>query len=100
MAADVSTTLVQVETNDVTGALHEVERLYRRAYFGQGASVEFGLTGSKAHAIAFAAATAAGHVAAAWYVSPAEFDMRRYTEGVGETHVTELTLTPPEVTPE
>lgn len=96
-ASDVTTTLVEVATNDVVGALREVERLYRRAYFAQGAGVEFGLTGSKAHAIAFAAVAAAAHVSAAWYVYPASFDIRRYTEGYAQTLATELTLLPADI---
>lgn len=94
-AADVATTLVEVETNDLEGALREVERLYRLAYFSQGASVEFGLTGSKVHAIAFAAVAAAGRASYAWYVSPSSFDLRRYTTGVGETHCMQVELTSP-----
>ena len=61
-------------------------------YFGSGANIEIGLTGSKIHAVAFAALAAAGRIAAAWYVSPKRFDMQRFTTGVAETRCFDLSL--------
>jgi hypothetical protein len=76
----------------VHASLRATEEIYNDLYFGCGANVEIGLTGSKIHAVAFAALAAAGRVAAAWYVSPQTFDMQRFTEGVGETRCFDLVL--------
>lgn len=91
-AADSNTALVEVETNDIEAAIRETEAVYAELYFGSGANVEVGLTGSKAHAVAFAALAAAARVSYAWYVAPQTFDQQRFTEGVGDTHCFDLGL--------
>ncbi|HKO19127.1 MAG TPA: hypothetical protein VJU82_09605 [Acidobacteriaceae bacterium] len=91
-AADANIGLVEVETNDIEAAVRETESTYAELYFGSGANVEVGLTGSKMHAVAFAALAAAARVAYAWYVAPASFDRKRFTEGVGETHCFDLRI--------
>jgi hypothetical protein len=84
-AADSNVGLFEVPTSDLHAALQVTEKVYNDLYFGSGANVEIGLTGSKMHAVAFAALAAAGRVASGWYVSPATFDWKRFTTGVGET---------------
>ena len=84
-AADSNVGLFEVATSDLHSALQVTEKVYNDLYFGSGANVEIGLTGSKMHAVAFAALAAAGRVASGWYVSPATFDWKRFTTGVGET---------------
>jgi hypothetical protein len=91
-AADTNVGLVEVDTNDVEAALRETERFYNDLYFRSGANVEIGLTGSKMHAVAFAALAAAARVSAAWYVAPATVDMQRFTVGTGDTHCFELRI--------
>ncbi len=91
-AADSNVELIQVDTNDVGAALRVSEEIYNDLYFRSGANVEIGLTGSKMHAVAFAALAAAGRIASAWYVSPQSFDMQRFTIGVGETRCFDLAL--------
>lgn len=93
-AADSNVGLIEVDTNDIDAALRASEEIYKDLYFGSGANVEIGLTGSKIHAIAFAAVAAAGRIASAWYVSPMTFDMQRFTKGVSETRCFRLTLNP------
>ncbi len=84
--------LVEIETNDIAGALKAAEEIYNDLYYRSGANVEVGLTGSKMHAVAFAALAAAARISEAWYVSPQRFDHKRFTEGVGATHCFELTI--------
>jgi hypothetical protein len=58
---------------------------FRAYYLDAGFGIEFGLTGSKMHAVACAAASTAFKLAQVWYVSPARFDPKRFTQGVGAT---------------
>jgi hypothetical protein len=91
-AADANVGLVKADTNDIDGALRASEEIYNDLYFGSGANVEIGLTGSKIHAVAFAALAAAARVSFAWYVAPKSFDRQRFTEGVGKTQCFDLLL--------
>ena len=91
-AADANVGRVEVETNDIEEALRQSEQLYGELYFRSGANVEIGLTGSKIHAVAFAALAAAARVSAAWYVKPESVDRARFTTGVAETNCFELFL--------
>jgi hypothetical protein len=73
--------------------LQSTEQVYNDLYFGSGANIEIGLTGSKMHAVAFAALAAAARVSSAWYVSPQRFDEQRFTLGARETRCFDITLT-------
>jgi hypothetical protein len=84
-AADANVALAEVDTNDIDGAIRAAEAIYNDLYFGSGANVELGLTGSKIHAVAFAALAAATRVSYVWYVAPSAFDQQRFTQGVGDT---------------
>jgi hypothetical protein len=89
-AADSNVALIDVDTNDLPGALRKAEEVYNELYFGSGANIEIGLTGSKMHSIAFGALAGVARVAAAWYVSPKAYDMDRFTRGTCETRCFEL----------
>lgn len=91
-AADANVGMIQVDTNDIDAALRETEKVYGDLYYGSGANVEVGLTGSKIHAVAAAALAAATRVSAAWYVAPRTFDKERFTKGVGKTQLFDLVL--------
>lgn len=91
-AADANVSLEDVDTNDVEAALRASERLYNDFYLRSGANVELGLTGSKMHAVAFAALAASVRISAAWYVAPASFDKQRFTEGAASTERYEIEL--------
>ncbi len=91
-AAGANVGLVRVDTNDIVGAIEATQRVYSDLYFGCGANVEVGLTGSKIHAVAAAGLAATARVAAAWYVSPRQFDRDRFTQGVANTTCFDLTL--------
>lgn len=82
--------LVEVDTNDILGALKRTEEVYKDLYYLSGANIEIGLTGSKVHVAAFGALAAAGRVSAAWYVKPKKYDPVRFTKGVGETQCFDL----------
>jgi hypothetical protein len=56
---------------------------YQRYYVHGNFDFELGLTGSKLHAVACAAASSALRFAQCWYVRPADFDIDRFTHGVG-----------------
>jgi hypothetical protein len=92
-AADSNVGLFEVDTNDIVDALRVTEDIYNDLYFRSGANIEIGLTGSKMHAVAFAALAAVARVSAAWYVSPQRFDQQRFTLGTRETRCFEVKLT-------
>lgn len=91
-AADANIGRIEVDTNDIEAALREAEAVYAELYFRSGANVEIGLTGSKIHAVAFAALAAAARISAAWYVLPKKIDRQHFTDGAADTHCFELTL--------
>src|SRR5690606_28171496 len=74
---------------DVVKALDE---RYLDLYGAGGANVELGLTGSKFQAIASAVLASSRKIAQAWYLSPAEFDEKRFTQGIGEAHIYDIRL--------
>jgi hypothetical protein len=91
-AAEANVGLIQVGSNDLTKALEEIENIYCDLYFRSGANVEVGLTGSKIHAVAFAALVAAARVSEVWYVEPRSFNHESFSRGVGETVCFEIEL--------
>jgi hypothetical protein len=91
-AADSNVGLIEVDTNDIVRALQVTEEIYKELYFSSGANVEIGLTGSKMHAVAFAALAAAARISSAWYVSPQTFDEQRFTLGTRETRCFDVML--------
>ncbi len=91
LAADVATRGIekskvsQFDSNDLVNILSFLTSKFREYYLDQGFSIEFGLTGSKMHAVACAAASTAFKLEQIWYVSPDSFDPNRFTQGVGST---------------
>lgn len=91
LAADVATRGIEasriskVDSNDLAGIISFLAEQFRAYYLDGGFGIEFGLTGSKMHAVACAAASTAFKLAQVWYVAPAGFDPERFTQGVGAT---------------
>jgi hypothetical protein len=81
-----------VDSDDLGGQMASIARQFQRWHMMEGLEFEMGLTGSKMHGVACAAASAAFPVAQAWYVAPTTFDPRRFTEGVGETAFYEVAV--------
>lgn len=96
--ADPDGTAEAVDSDDLEGQMESIARQFQRWHMMEGLEFEMGLTGSKIHGVACAAASAAFPVAQAWYVAPASFDPSRFTEGVGETLYYEVAIEagPPE----
>jgi hypothetical protein len=68
---------------------------YLELYGAGGANVELGLTGSKIQAIAAAVLASRRKVAQAWYLSPSKFDPKRFSTGVSEAHIYDISLGEP-----
>ncbi len=91
LAADVATRgfeaskVSKISSNDLTGIISFLAERFRTYYLDAGFGIEFGLTGSKMHAVACAVASTAFKLAQVWYVSPSRFDPERFTRGVGAT---------------
>lgn len=78
-----SSSMVPVPSDDLAGMLGFIAEHYQRYYAHGNYEFELGLTGSKLHAVACAAACSALRVSQCWYVRPADFDIERFTHGVG-----------------
>jgi hypothetical protein len=78
-----SSSTVELPSDDLSGMLHFIADHYQRYYVNGSYDFELGLTGSKLHAVACAAACTALRFSQCWYVRPAEFDVDRFTQGVG-----------------
>ena len=69
-----------------------IVRGYKNWYVDGNLNLEFGLTGSKIQAVACAAASATLKISQCWYLQPKRFDASRFTRGVAETHVYEISV--------
>jgi hypothetical protein len=91
LAADIATKnfhssgTVQLPSDDLAGMLDFIADHYQRYYAHGNFDFELGLTGSKLHTVACAAACSALRFSQCWYVRPAHFDIERFTRGVGES---------------
>jgi hypothetical protein len=81
-------------SDDLASQLSCISRLYQHWYVARKFSFELGLTGSKMHAVACAAASVAFKVSECWYVAPREFDPATFSLGVGATSFHEVRLGP------
>ena len=84
--------VTQIDSNDLSGMLRFVSEQYAVWYIREGFNFELGLTGSKLQAVACAAASAAFKVSQCWYIRPKRFDPERFTKGVGDSHILEVTM--------
>ena len=84
--------VVEIDSDDLKGLLEFVCRRYSELYTAAGFDVEIGLTGSKLHCVACAAASSVYKFSQCWYVRPDRFDPNRFTRGVGDTRYFEITL--------
>ena len=86
------TSVESFSSDDLQGVLSYIAKSYQERYVVGGFNVEFGLTGSKLQAVACGAASAAFKISQSWYVRPATFDTKRFTTGVADTTVFELSV--------
>jgi hypothetical protein len=77
-----SSSTVALPSDDLGGMLDFIADHYQRYYANGSYDFELGLTGSKLHAVACAAACSALRFSQCWYVRPAKFDVDRFTSGV------------------
>jgi hypothetical protein len=87
-----SANIERLDSDNVQGVLELLLRRYWHWYVQRGFNFEIALTGSKLQATAAAALAACFKVAQSWYVRPQEFDLNRFTKGVGETKFYEITV--------
>ena len=80
----------RVDSSDLTGLIHYLDAEYLQIYDKAGANLELGLTGSKIQAVASAVLSCVRRVSQAWYLSPREFDERRFSKGVGPIRIFEI----------
>ena len=84
--------VTHIDSDDLDRMLNFVVKQYRIWYINNGLNFELGLTGSKLQAVACSAASAAFKVSQCWYIRPKTFDPKRFTKGVGNTHIYEISL--------
>lgn len=77
----------EVPSGNPMAALRALRDVYEQFYALSNFNFEVGMTGSKLHAVAIAAASCALKFSQVWYVRPNEFDSHRFTTGVGRTRV-------------
>ena len=82
----------EVDSDDLAGILRLLGNQFDEFYSQNWFDVEFGLTGSKMHAVACAAASVVLKIAQCWYVKPTEFDHNRFTKGAKRTRFFRISL--------
>lgn len=87
-----SSSMINVDSDDLILALRKIVSAHDRYYINGNYNFELGLTGSKLHAVAFAAASASLQMSQAWYVKPTAFDPDRFSVGVGRTRYFEIAM--------
>jgi hypothetical protein len=85
-----NTRLTPVSTTPLVDIVKALDEMYLDLYGTSGANVELGLTGSKSQTVASAVLASGRKVAQTWYLSPAEFDEKRFTRGVGEAQIYDI----------
>ena len=80
------------DSNDLLGLVEYLDDQYLDIYSLGGANLELGLTGSKMQGVAAAVLSASRKVAQAWYLSPKNFDINRFSSGVGEIKVYDIRI--------
>ena len=83
---------MRVEGQDLGKMVEYLDARYLDIYSSAGANVELGLTGSKMQAVAAAILSSRRRIAQAWYLSPAKFDETRFSKGVGEMRVYDISV--------
>ena len=98
LAADVAThgrhvyRRESIDSDDLIGMMRLLGTQFDEFYAQNGFDIEFGLTGSKVHAVACAAASVVLKIAQCWYVQPGEFDSNRFTKGARQTRLFRISL--------
>ena len=98
LAADVATQgrfgsrRVSVDSDDLVGIMSSLGKQFDEFYSQNWFDIEFGLTGSKMHTVACAAASVVLKIAQCWYVKPKEFDPKRFTKGAKRTRFFRISL--------
>ena len=87
-----NTRITRIDTDDLMGLVRYLDEQYLEVYAGAGSNLELGLTGSKIQAVACAILSARRKIAQAWYLSPREFDEKRFSKGVGPIRVFDVRL--------
>ncbi len=84
--------MAEIDTNDLAEMVRFLVERFQYWYVELGYNFEIALTGSKLQAVASAAVCANAKVSHCWYLRPQQFDMKRFTKGVTDTHYFELSL--------
>lgn len=84
--------VTRIDTNDLLGLVRYLDEQYLDLYSTGGANLELGLTGSKTQAVAAAILSARRKISQAWYLSPYEFDEKRFSQGVGPIRIFDIRL--------
>ena len=87
-----NTKITKIDTNDLSELVRYLDEQYLDIYSTSGANLELGLTGSKTQAVAAAILSVRRKISQAWYLSPAEFDEKRFSQGVGKIRVFDIKL--------
>ena len=88
-----NTKVARIDTDDLNGLVRYLDEQYLDVYGTAGSNLELGLTGSKVQAVACAILSSRRKVAQAWYLSPREFDEKRFSSGVGPIRIFDIQLT-------
>ena len=81
-----------IDSDDLIGIMRLLGNQFDEFYSGNEFDIEFGLTGSKMHAVACAAASVVLKIAQCWYVKPSAFDPNRFTKGAKDTRFFRISL--------
>lgn len=92
-----NTRVVRIDTDDLIGLVRYLDGQYLDVYAGGGSNLELGLTGSKLQAVACAILSSRRKIAQAWYLSPKEFDAKRFSSGVGPIRIFDIRLSAADV---
>jgi hypothetical protein len=79
-------------TDKLFHLLMELDSHYLELYNRGGFNIELGLTGSKMQAVASAILASQRKIAQTWYLSPNQFDEKRFTKGVGKITIFDIKI--------
>ena len=83
--------IVTCDTKQPNQVIKKLEQAYRSLYLKDGLNLDIGLTGDKLEAMAVGVFCSKYQPSNVHYVSPSEFDVKRFSKGFGATRLFEVT---------
>ena len=81
-----------IDAKNISDLVWNIDSRYIDLYGKAGANLEIGLTGTKLQTVASAILSVRRRISQAWYLSPKEFDEKRFSKGIDSINVYDISV--------